>query len=169
VDNLQQIETVVLMLVVVLALTTIAQKLVIPYPILLVVGGLAIGFVPGLPVVALGPDLVFLVFLLPILRAAYFTALRDFQANLRPITLLAFGLVAATAIARRLSIPRRIVTILEGESLVNDAAALVLYRDGTFHRLEHELDVEALRMGISELRVVPRYAGPGSDREAATA
>src|SRR6185436_3302029 len=111
------------------------------------------------------PDLVFLIFLPPILwSAAYFTSLRDFRANLRPITLLAVGLVlattaavaavarllmptmswpvavalgaivsppdavAATAIARRLRIPYRLVTVLEGESLINDAAALVLYR-----------------------------------------
>jgi monovalent cation/hydrogen antiporter len=120
--------------------------------------------VPGVPAVRVSPDIVFLI-LPPILwAAAYFTSLRDFQANLRPIALLAVGLVlattaavaavahalmpglgwpaafvlgaivsppdavAATAVARRLRIPHRVVTILEGESLVNDAAALVLYR-----------------------------------------
>ncbi len=120
---------------------------------------------PGLPTVTLSPDLVFLVFLPPILwAAAYFTSLREFRQNLRPISLLAFGLVlattaavaavahavlpgigwaeaialgaiisppdavSATAIGKRLGIPRRVVTILEGESLVNDAMALVLYR-----------------------------------------
>ncbi len=149
----------------VLALTTLARRLLIPYPILLVLGGLAIAMVPGLPPVQLHPDLVFLVFLPPILwAAAYFTSLRDFRQNLRPISLLAVGLVlattaavaavarlivpglpwpaalalgaivsppdavAATAIARRLAIPRRVITVLEGESLVNDASALVLYR-----------------------------------------
>ena len=120
---------------------------------------------PGLPTVTLSPDLVFLVFLPPILwAAAYFTSLREFRQNLRPISLLAVGLVlvttaavaavahavlpgmgwaeaialgaiisppdavSATAIGKRLRIPRRVVTILEGESLVNDATALVLYR-----------------------------------------
>jgi len=164
-STLQLVETVVMLLTAVLALTTVARRLVIPYPILLVVGGLAIALVPGLPVVRLDPDLVFLVFLPPVLwSAAYFTSLRDFHANVRPISLLAVGLVvattaavaavarailpglgwpaalalgaivsppdavAATTIARRLSIPRRVITVLEGESLVNDATALVLYR-----------------------------------------
>jgi monovalent cation/hydrogen antiporter len=164
-DGLHQLELVILLLGVVLALTTLAQRLVIPYPILLVVGGLTLGLVPGLPVMTLRPDLVFLVFLPPILwAAAYFTSWREFRFNLRPIALLAVGLVlattaavavvarwllpgmgwgeaialgaivsppdavSATAIARRLQIPRRVVTILEGESLVNDATALILYR-----------------------------------------
>jgi len=165
VEGLHQLEIVILLLGVVLALTTIAQKLVIPYPILLVIGGLCLALVPGLPTVTLSPDLVFLVFLPPILwAAAYFTSWREFRQNLRPISLLAVGLVlattaavaavarwmlpgigwaeaialgaivsppdavSATAIGKRLRIPRRVVTILEGESLVNDATALVLYR-----------------------------------------
>src|SRR6185436_4943598 len=151
-----------LMAVAVLAL--LARKLHIPYPILFVIGGLFFGLVPKLPQVRLDPDLVFLFFLPPLLfPAALFTSWRDFRANLRPISLLAIGLVlfttvtvawfahyfmdlplaagfvlgaiisppdaiAATAIAERLRIPRRIVTILEGESLVNDATALVAYR-----------------------------------------
>src|SRR5262245_31740704 len=159
------VETVVLVMVAVLVLMTIARRIPIPYPIFLVLGGLGLSFVPHVPVVRLDPDLVFLIFLPPILwAAAYFTSLRDFRGNLRPITLLAFGLViattaavaavahaivpglswptafalgaivsppdaaAATAIARQLGIPYRIVTVLEGESLVNDASALVLYR-----------------------------------------
>ena len=163
--HLHQLEIVILLLVAVLALTTIARSVLIPYPILLVVGGLILGMLPGLPVIRLDPDLVFLVFLPPILwAAAYFTSWRDFRANLRPITLLAVGLVlattgavamiahaflpglgwagaialgaivsppdavAATTIARRLNLPHRVVIILEGESLVNDATALVLYR-----------------------------------------
>src|SRR5438093_2825836 len=164
-ESLHQLEIVIMLLAVVLALTTIARKILIPYPILLVIGGLVLGVVPGLPTVTLDPDLVFLVFLPPILwAAAYFTSLREFRANLRPISLLAVGLVlattaavavvaravlpgigwaeaialgaivsppdavSATAIGKRLRIPRRVVTILEGESLVNDATALVLYR-----------------------------------------
>jgi len=164
-ESLYQLELVILLLAVVLALTTVAQKIFIPYPILLVIGGLILGVIPGLPAVTLSPDLVFLVFLPPILwSAAYFTSWREFRDNLRPISLLAVGLVlattaavaavartmlpgigwpeaialgaivsppdavSATAIARRLGVPRRVVTILEGESLVNDATALVLYR-----------------------------------------
>jgi Na+/H+ antiporter len=165
VEGLHQLEIVILLLAVVLALATIARKLVVPYPILLVIGGLTLALVPGLPTIRLDPDLVFLVFLPPILwSAAYFTSLREFRKNLRPISLLAVGLVAATtaavavvthailpgigwaeaialgaivsppdavsatAIGKRLHIPRRVVTILEGESLVNDATALILYR-----------------------------------------
>src|SRR2546426_3255931 len=164
-QGLHQLEIVIVLLVAVLALVTIARRILIPYPIFLVLGGLGLGVVPNVPIVRLDPDLVFLIFLPPILwAAAYFTSLRDFRANLRPITLLAVGLVlattiavaavarvlipgmswpvalalgaivsppdavAATAIARRLGIPYRIVTVLEGESLINDAAALVLYR-----------------------------------------
>ena len=158
-------QTLVIMFVLMLALTALARRLNIPYPILLVLGGLALGFIPRLTALQLAPDLVFLVFLPPILwAAAYFTSLREFRRNLRPISLLAIGLVlattaavaivihalipamswaaafalgaivsppdavAATAIGHTLPIPRRVVVILEGESLVNDASALVLYR-----------------------------------------
>src|SRR5438876_5428259 len=164
-QGLHQLEIVIVLLVAVLALVTIARRILMPYPIFLVLGGLGLGVVPNVPIVRLDPDLVFLIFLPPILwAAAYFTSLRDFRANLRPITLLAIGLVlattavvaavarfvmpglswpaavalgaivsppdavAASAIARRLGIPYRIVTVLEGERLINDAAALVLYR-----------------------------------------
>src|SRR5476651_2205565 len=152
------------LLLAVAVLALLARKLHIPYPILFVVGGLVIVTIHGLPKVTLDPKLVFLFFLPPLLfPAALFTSWRDFRLNLRPISLLAIGLVlfttiavaylahyfmhlplavgfvlgaiisppdaiAATAIAERLKIPRRIITILEGESLVNDATALVIYR-----------------------------------------
>ena len=78
-DNLHQLEFIILLLMAVLALTTIARKLTIPYPILLVIGGLILSFIPGLPTVRLDPDLIFLVFLPPLLwAAAYFTSWRDF-------------------------------------------------------------------------------------------
>src|SRR5277367_2119742 len=154
------------LLLAVAVLALLARKFHIPYPILFVIGGLLLGWIPGLPKVSLNPELVFLFFLPPLLfPAALFTSWRDFRANLRPISFLAIGLVlfttvavaflahyfmhlplavgfvlgaiisppdaiAATAIAERLKIPRRIVTILEGESLVNDATALVAYRFG---------------------------------------
>lgn len=164
-EGLHPLEIIILLFAAVLALITLARKVLIPYPILLVIGGLGLGLLPGAPRMTLDPDLVFLVFLPPILSAAaYFTPLREFRANLRPISLLAIGLVvvttaavaaaahavlpgigwaeaialgaivsppdavSATAIAKRLRIPPRVVTILEGESLVNDATALVLYR-----------------------------------------
>jgi monovalent cation/hydrogen antiporter len=158
------IEVVFILLVAATALAILARRIGIPYPILLVLGGLALGFVPRLPRIELEPDLVFLLFLPPILfGAGYFTSIRDFKANLRAISLLSIGLVlattvivglvaqalipglgaaafalgaivappdavAATAIFQRLGVPRRVVTILEGESLVNDATALVAFK-----------------------------------------
>ena len=147
------------------ALVFLAPIARIPYPILMVLGGLALSFMPGLPDFELPPDVILVAFLPPLLySAAFFTSLRDLRANVRPIGLLSIGLVgattvvvavvahsvidglpwaaafvlgavvsptdplAATAIARRLGVPRRTVTIVEGESLVNDATALVLYR-----------------------------------------
>jgi monovalent cation/hydrogen antiporter len=158
----------VVALALILAVATmlaVAPTLRIPYPILLVLGGLAIGLVPGMPEFELQPELVFFGVLPPLLySAAFFTSLRDLRANLRPIGLLAVGLVAvttvgvavvahalieslswasafvlgaivsptdplaATSIARRLGVPRKLVTIVEGESLVNDGTGLVLYR-----------------------------------------
>ena len=153
-----------LILVAAVALLIAAQALRVPYPILLVVGGLGLGMVPGMPEVQLEPDLVLLVLLPPLLyAAAFFTPLRELRRNVKPITVLAVGLVlattvavaivahealgfdwapafvlgaivsptdpiAATAIARRLGVPGRIVTIVEGESLINDATALVTYK-----------------------------------------
>ena len=151
-------------LAIAIALTYVARRLRIADPILLLLGGIALSQLPNLPDIELAPEIVFLLFLPPILfGAAYFTPIRDFKANLRPILLLAIGLVlfttaavalvvqqltampvaaavalgaivappdavAATAIFRRLGVPRRIVTILEGESLLNDASALIVYR-----------------------------------------
>ena len=153
------------LLAAVAAMLAVAPALRIPYPILLVLGGLAIGVIPGMPNVELQPELIFFGVLPPLLySAAFFTSLRDLRANVRPIGLLAVGLVAmttvgvavvahafvdgltwpsafvlgaivsptdpiaATAIARRLGVPRKLVTIVEGESLVNDGSGLVLYR-----------------------------------------
>jgi Na+/H+ antiporter len=147
------------------ALLAIAQAVRVPYPILLVLGGLAVGFVPGMPAIELPPDLVLVAFLPPLLYgAAFFTPLRELRANAGPISALAVGLVlattvavavvahevipgltwptafvlgaivsptdptAATAIAQRLGLPRRLIAIIEGESLVNDGTALVVYR-----------------------------------------
>jgi CPA1 family monovalent cation:H+ antiporter len=146
-------------------LLAVAPTLHIPYPILLVLGGLLIGIAPGMPEFELDPRLVFFGVLPPLLYgSAFFTSLRDLRAQARPIGLLAIGLVvvttvgvavvahafvddlswpsafvlgaivsptdplAATSIARRLGVPRKLVTIVEGESLVNDGTGLVLYR-----------------------------------------
>src|SRR5438093_8501446 len=161
---MNQVETVVALLIVVAALAIVAKRVALPYPVLLVVAGLALGFVPGPTPLKFDPEMVLLFVLPPLLYpAALFTSWRDFRANLTPILWLAIGLVlvttfaigavahvlgdlpwaaafalgaivsppdavAATAISKRLRLPRRIVTILEGESLVNDATALVAYR-----------------------------------------
>jgi CPA1 family monovalent cation:H+ antiporter len=164
-ETFAHVELFVMLLAAMLGLTALARRLLIPYPILLVLGGLALAFIPGVPSLALEPDLVFVVFLPPILwAAAYFTSLREFRRNLRAIGLLAIGLVlittlavgwvahaiipginwaaalclgaivsppdavAATAVLSRIGVPRTVITVLEGESLVNDASALVLYR-----------------------------------------
>ncbi|MCA1717712.1 MAG: Na+/H+ antiporter [Actinobacteria bacterium] len=152
------------LLVAVAGLVMLSNYLRVPYPVLLVIGGLALGLVPVVPNVELPSDLILLIFLPPLLySAAFFSSPRDLRANLRPIASLSIALVllttvtvavvahaviglpwaaafvlgaivsptdpaAATAIAGRLGAPRRIVTILEGESLVNDGTALVLSR-----------------------------------------
>src|SRR5438477_12150084 len=97
---LSLIEVILGLLVVVAGLALLSRKIPIPYPILLVVGGLSLGLVPGLPRVRLDPELVFVFFLPPLLYpAALFTSWRDFRANLRPISLLAVGLVLFTTCA----------------------------------------------------------------------
>ncbi len=152
------------LLIAVAALVTIARRVGISYPIFLMLGGLLLGLVPGVPRVEIDPDLIFLIVLPPLLYiAAYFTPVRGLRANLGTISSLAVALVfasafavavvaralipdipwsvaialgaivappdaiAATAIASRLGLPRQIVTILEGESLLNDATALTIY------------------------------------------
>ena len=145
-------------------LSVIAGLLDIPYPIVLVLGAIPLGYVPGVPDVELDPDLVLVIFLPPLLYvAAFFADLRTLRANARALSLTAIGLVllttcavavvgheliglpwavafalgaivsptdpvAATAIARELGAPRRLVDVIEGESLVNDSSALIAYR-----------------------------------------
>src|SRR6185436_16597662 len=91
------VQVVLGLLAAVAALALLSRKLPVPYPILLVLGGLALALIPGLPRVPLNPELVFLFFLPPLLYpAALFTSWRDFHANLRPILFLAIGLVLFT-------------------------------------------------------------------------
>src|SRR5216117_2480292 len=88
------------LLLAVAALALVARRLTIPYPVLFVIGGLLLGLVPKLPKVRLDPELVFLFFLPPLLfPAAIFTSWRDFRGNLRPISLLAIGLVLFTTVS----------------------------------------------------------------------
>jgi CPA1 family monovalent cation:H+ antiporter len=164
-EHLSPIVLAIAFAAVVVAVTALGRRLPIPTPILQVAAGLLVGQLPGVAIPELAPDVVFFVFLPPVLwSAAFFTSLREFTANRRPIGLLAVGLVlvtsvavavaarallpgipwavaialgaivsppdavAAAAIVSRLPVPRRVVVILEGESLVNDASALILYR-----------------------------------------
>ena len=90
----------VTLLVAVAVLGAVARRDRLPYPIVLVLGGLVLGFLPGLPDAELDPDLVLVIFLPPLLySAAFFASLRDLRRDLRTISLLAIGLVLATAAA----------------------------------------------------------------------
>jgi len=186
---MQLLEIILFLMLSAVALGWVARHFQFPYPIALVIGGGALGFVPNLPQFPFDPQLLLVLVLPPILyQAALLTSWRDFKASIRPISLLAIGLViattlavgaalklvvpeipwaaafvlgaivsppdavAATAILSRLSVPHRVVTVLEGESLVNDASGLVLYKfavaavlTGTFSLL----DASAGFVGVS--------------------
>jgi monovalent cation/hydrogen antiporter len=167
-SNIHALELVFLLLLFfVVAFAELARRLKTPFPIVLVLAGLLLSFVPGIPPIRLNPDLIFFVVLPPLLySAAWLTSWRDFHYHLVSILLLAFGLVtftvlgvaaaatrifpgfdwrtgfvlgavisttdaiAATSIAKRLGLPQRVVDILEGESLVNDATGLLALEFG---------------------------------------
>jgi Na+/H+ antiporter len=158
------IQLLILLLVVVAAAAVLARWLRIPHAIVLVLIGVVLALIPGLPSVELAPELVLLLVLPPVIySSAVAMSWREFRFNLRPIALLAVGCVVFTtvaiaavshyllglawpvgfllgaivsppdavaplSIARRLELPRRILVILEGEGLANDATALILYR-----------------------------------------
>ncbi|MBL0154772.1 MAG: Na+/H+ antiporter [Chitinophagaceae bacterium] len=162
---MENFKIIIFILAVLLSLTAIIDKLKLPYPVLLVLIGLFIGFVPVLPDLALDPEVVFVIFLPPLIYdAAIKTSWLDFKKNIRPISTLGISLVfftvaavatvahffipfftwplafllgaiisppdatAATGIIRGLHLNRQVISILEGESLVNDASALIAYR-----------------------------------------
>ncbi|KJB90112.1 sodium:proton antiporter, partial [Skermanella aerolata KACC 11604] len=147
------------------ALALVARRLNLPLAVVLVIGGMVLALIPGLPTVELDPQLALVLFLPPLLQAsAYRTDWPAFRSNLRPILLLAVGAVvfttlvvavvakllvpampwwaavtlgaivappdavAAASVLKNFSMPRRLVVVLEGESLLNDASSLVLYR-----------------------------------------
>ena len=159
------LELILLLMICAVALGWLARHFKFPYPIALVAGGALLGVIPKLPQFPFDPQVILVIVLPPILyQAALLTSWTDFKAHIRPISLLAIGLViattlavgtalklmvpsvpwaaafvlgaivsppdavAATTILSRLNIPRHIVTILEGESLVNDASGLVIYK-----------------------------------------
>lgn len=149
----------------VMLLVLLAKHMKIAYPIFLVIAGLGISFIPGIPQLHLNPELIFLIFLPPLLyEAAWYTSWNDFWKWKRPIVLLAFGLVfftstiiaytsyalipsftlalgfllggivsppdavAAATVLKGMGVPKRLMTILEGESLVNDASSLIVFK-----------------------------------------
>src|SRR5262245_14132396 len=158
------IQLILLLLAVLVTVAIVAQRSKIAPSILLVIAGIALALIPGMPPIELAPELVLLVLLPPLIYSAGVSmSWREFCFNLRPITLLAFGcvvfttcavaaavhyllgwpwgvgfvlgaivappdVVAPLTIARRLGLPRRLLVVLEGEGLANDATALILYR-----------------------------------------
>src|SRR3984957_15278725 len=161
---IREIQILLLLLIAIAAVGIVAKRLKVPPAILLVVTGIGLALVPGLPAVRLAPELVLLLVLPPLIySSAVAMSWREFHFSLRPISLLAVGCVVFTtmataavthwllgfswpagfvlgaivsppdpvaplAIARRMHLPKRILVILEGEGLANDATALILYR-----------------------------------------
>jgi CPA1 family monovalent cation:H+ antiporter len=196
------LELVLLLLLCSVALGWVARHFKFPYPIALVVGGALLGFIPRLPQIPFDPQTILILVLPPILyQAALLTSWHDFKANIRPISLLAIGLVlattlvvgaalklmvpdlpwavafvfgaivsppdavAATSILSRVNIPRRIVTVLEGESLVNDASGLVIYKfaiaaalTGSFSLLDAGTQLVGVSLGGIGVGVVLAHA-----------
>ena len=161
---MNHIESILVLMLAATLLVRVADYGKVPAPIVLVVGGLAIAFVPGLPTIELDPDTIFLVFLPPLVfSAGWRTSPRELRTVTRPLGLLAIGLVFLTAavvavvahalvpelswaeaailgailaptdavapisIFRRLHAPDRVRLLVEGESMINDGTALVLY------------------------------------------
>src|SRR5258705_1086139 len=185
------LQVVLFLMMCAVALGWVARHFKFPYPIGVVIGGGLLGFVPRLPQLQFDPQFLLVLVLPPILyQAALLTSWHEFKGNIRPIGLLAVGLViattlavgatlkllipdipwaaafvlgaivsppdavAATTILSRLNIPRRVVTVLEGESLVNDASALVLYKfavaavlSGTFSLADAGLEFAGVAIG----------------------
>ena len=184
-------EIVLLLMAVIVVLEILARRLQLPRAAALILGGIGFAMIPGTPDIELNPDLVLLLFLPPLLMSsAWFTAWRDFRADIRIILQLAVGAVffttlvvgvvahwaqpglpwsacfalgaivsppdsvAAKAVLQKLPLPSRVITLLEGESLVNDASGLVLFR----------LAVAASLTGYSA-RPMRRSTSPGSASE----
>ncbi|RRB06630.1 Na+/H+ antiporter [Larkinella rosea] len=156
---------VLFIMAIMIVLSAVATRIKIPYPILLVLAGIGIGYLPGIPAITLNPEVVFLIFLPPLLHDAAFTiSFRELRNNWPTVSSLAISLVfltttaiavtthylipalnwpmafalgailsppdavAATNVTKGLGLSHRTLTILEGESLVNDASGLIAYR-----------------------------------------
>lgn len=162
---MENYSVVIILMALMIGLSAIADHIRLPYPVLLIVAGITIGFIPAMPVIDLNPEIVFLIFLPPLLYdAAFHISFTTFKENIQTISTLAIGLVfitasgialvahylipgmtwplsfvlgailsatdavAAMSITKGLGISHKTNTILEGESLINDASALVVYR-----------------------------------------
>lgn len=154
-----------ILVLVILGLNVLAKKLKIAYPVVLVLGGLLISFIPGIPQIVIDPELIFVIFLPPLLyEAAWYTSWKDFWRWRRVIGSFAFLIVLVTsfvvalvsnafipgitlalgfllggivsppdavsamAILKNIKVPKRVIAIIEGESLLNDASSLVVFR-----------------------------------------
>lgn len=190
-ESMNDFEILIVLMTAAILLVSIAQKIRVPYPIALVLGGAALGFIPGLNYTYVDPNLILTIVLPPILYyAAFWTSVREFKKNFKEIASLALSLVivttvviavifkfffpefpwalafafgaivsppdavAATAILKNFSMSSRLVSILEGESLINDASALVLYRlavtalvTGTFSLVDAGLEFIIIAVG----------------------
>jgi CPA1 family monovalent cation:H+ antiporter len=199
---METLELLVGLLAAVAVVVRLAARTPFPEPVLLVIAGLAVALIPGLPEVELDPELTLALFLPPLLYwAALHTDVAELRRNLRPISLLAVGLVlvttaavallahtmlampwavavvlgaivsppdpvAAVAVGGRLGLPRRMVTVLEGEGLLNDATALVLYRlavaaavTGSFSASEAVLELVLAAVGGTLVGLAVGWAG----------
>lgn len=156
---------VIILLVIAIAMSAVASKVKVPYPVLLLMSGIAVGFIPGFDFIPINPEVIFLIFLPPLLyNSAFNISIKEFKSNFRTISMMAFSLVfitmfsiavvaqflipgmtwplafvigailsppdaaAASGITKSLNLSHRTSTILEGESLINDASALIAYR-----------------------------------------
>ncbi len=162
---MENVAVIILFLFAITFLGVLSKKYNFPFPIVLVFSGIAISLIPGLPVIALDPNIIFLIFLPPLLyNAAWYTSWHDFKASIKPISYAAIGLVlltttlvaiavhvmipgigwplsfligaivsppdavAAASVTKGLGLKPRLVAIIEGESLVNDASGLIAYK-----------------------------------------
>src|ERR1700712_2867185 len=183
--GLHAAQTIFLLLMVMVAVfAVVAQRLSVPYPIVMVLAGLGLSFVPHMPRIPLNPDMVFAVFLPPLLfSSAWFTSWREFRENLVTIFMLAVGLVAftvwgvamvadhfitaldwksglvlgavvattdaiaASSIAKRVGLPKRVMDVLEGESLLNDATGLLALQFGIMIMVEGKTPTISMAIG----------------------
>ena len=155
----------IVLILIILGMVMLARKLQIAYPVVLVIGGLALSLIPGIPVIEINPELIFIIFLPPLLyEAAWQTSWKDFWRWRRIIMSFAFPIVivtsfvvalvssavlpgftmalgfllggivsppdavSATTVLKHVNVPKRISVVLEGESLLNDASSLIVFR-----------------------------------------